>query len=108
MTTVVVLNRDGMGSGDAALGRRLVKTFLQKARALRGLEALVLYNRGVLLLAPDSPVLGELSILHEEGIRIVPCGTCLAHFEVEPAVGRAQGMDDIVKLMGDADKVITL
>ena len=108
MDTVVILNRDGMGAGDASLGRRLVKTFLQKARSLRGLEALVFYNDGVLLLAPDSPVLAELAMLAEDGVGIVPCGTCLNHHGVDAAVGRAQGMDDILRLMSAARKVITI
>jgi hypothetical protein len=38
----------------------------------------------------------------------VPCGTCLQHFGVVPAVGKVADMDTIVRELGRAAKVITL
>ena len=108
MQTVLVLDHDQMGSGDPDLGARILKTFLQKAVALQDLDAILMFNLGVKLTAADSPVLQELGMLDERGVELVPCGTCLQHYGVEPAVGAVASMDDIVSAMGKAQKVITL
>lgn len=108
MKTVVVLNHDHMGHGDAELGARILKTFLQKIRVLRGLEALLFFNAGVRLVAEGSPVQAELHFLEERGVDLVPCGTCLAHYGVTPAVGEVASMDQILAEMDRAEKVITL
>ena len=107
MRTVVVFNKDQLGHGDRELGRKILATFLRKSIALQGLEALVFFNAGVKLVAPDSPYLGELRALEERGVEIVPCGTCLAHFAITPAVGKVSDMDAIVAELGRAERVIT-
>ena len=66
------------------------------------------WNAGVKLVAADSPVLAELRLLEERGVDLVPCGTCVAHFGVTPAVGKVSDMDTIVREIGRAAKVITL
>ncbi len=108
MKTVVLLNQDQMGHGDVDLSRRILKTFLQKAIALKGLDAILMVNSGVKLSGPGSEVLGELTMLEEQGVDMVPCGTCLNHYEVTPAVGKVGSMDEIISAMGKADKVITI
>lgn len=108
MKTVVVLNHDHMGHGDPELGTRILKTFLQKARTLSGLEALVFYNAGVRLVAADSPVLAEITLLEEHGVDVLPCGTCLTHYGITPAVGEVHSMDDILTEIDRAEKVFTL
>ncbi|MEZ5967385.1 MAG: sulfurtransferase-like selenium metabolism protein YedF [Planctomycetota bacterium] len=108
MRTVVVLNQDHMGHGDPELGRKILGTFLRKAVALEGLDAIVLFNSGVKLLAKDSPLLAEFTLLSERGIDVVPCGTCVQHFDIEVAAGKVSDMDTIVREMSAAQKVITL
>jgi hypothetical protein len=108
MRTVVVVNQDQMGHGDRELGQKILGTFLRKAIALEGLDAVVFYNGGVKLLAPGSPVLGELTMLLERGIDLVPCGTCVQHFVVELAVGEVRDMDTILRELSAAVKVVTL
>lgn len=108
MKTVVLLNQDQMGHGDVDLSRRILKTFLQKAITLKGLDAILMVNSGVKLSGPDSEVLGELTMLEENGVDIVPCGTCLQHYGIEPAVGAVGSMDEVISAMSKADKVITL
>ncbi len=108
MKTVVVLNKAQMGHGAADLGERILKTFLQKSIALRDLDALVMFNEGVKLSGADSPVRGELAMLEERGVDLVPCGTCLDYYGIEPAVGSVGSMDEIVRTMERADKVVTL
>ncbi len=97
-----------MGHGDADLGVRILRTFLQKVRALGGLEAILLYNDGVKLVGPESPVLAELTLLEELGVDLVPCGTCLQHYGLTPAVGQIGSMDEILSEIDKADKVVTL
>ena len=108
MQTVLVLDRDQMGSGDPDLGARILKTFLQKAVALQDLDAILMFNLGVKLTAADSPVLQELGMLDERGVELVPCGTCLQHYGVTPAVGKVGSMDEILGEIERAEKVLTL
>ncbi|MEM8710885.1 MAG: DsrE family protein, partial [Planctomycetota bacterium] len=100
------LNKDQMGHGDRDLSQRILKTFLQKAIALKGLDAVLMVNSGVKLTAPDSEVLGELTMLEENGVDMVPCGTCLNHYGVEPAVGKVGSMDEIISALSKAEKVV--
>ena len=108
MTTALLLNHDHMGHGDADLGARILRTFLQKSLALGDLDAVLLVNGGVTLTAADSSVRAELALLEERGVDVVPCGTCLEHFGVSPAMGSVSSMDDIVAALGRAAMVITL
>lgn len=110
MGTVVIVNGDGMGHGDRALGQQILGSFLGKARALPDLEALCFYNAGVKLLCAGSPVLQPLVALQDAGVDLVACGTCVQHFGLGDAVrvGAVTGMDDIIARLGRAAKVITL
>lgn len=110
MSTVVIVNRDGMGEGDPELGRRILASFLGKARRLEGLAALCFYNGGVKLLCAGSPVLQHLLALESAGVDLVACGTCVDHFQLRDGlrVGAITGMDDILDRMARASKVITL
>lgn len=107
MSTVLVLARAQMGDGDPALGQKVLGTFLRKCPAL-GLRSILLYNDGVKLVAEGSPVLAELRLLEENGVEVVPCGTCLEFHGIKPAAGKTGNMDQIVSEMGKAQKVITL
>ncbi len=110
MDTVLALGHDGMGHGDEELGRRVLGTFLRKSPAIRKLRAVVLFNSGVKLAVEGSPVLAELRQLHDNGVDICPCGTCLEHFGLthKVAVGAVSNMDAIIDEMNRAEKVITL
>lgn len=108
MDTIVVMNQDQMGHGDRQLGLKILGTFLKKSISLPGFTAIVFFNAGVKLVAAGSPVLTELQLLEERGVDLVPCGTCLQHFEITPAVGKVADMDTILRELGRAAKVITL
>ncbi len=108
MNTVIVLNNDQMGQGDRALGQKILANFLRKSPAMRSLSALVFYNHGVKLVAADSPVLIELRQLHDGGIELLPCGTCLEYYQIQPAVAQPSNMDEIIRALAAAKKVITL
>lgn len=110
MKTVIILNHDQMGHGDPELGRKILGTFLRKSPAVPQLTAIVLYNSGVKLVARGSPVLAELTQLHDAGIDIRPCGTCLEFYGLmnEIAVSKPSNMDEIIRELTAAEKVITL
>ncbi len=108
MKTVIVLNHDQMGHGDRTLGQKILATFLRKLPAMHAVAAIVLFNSGVKLSAADSPVLAELRQLHDAGVEILPCGTCLDFYKLQPAVAHASNMDEIVRTLDAAEKVITL
>lgn len=108
MKTVLVLGEDQMGRGDRGLGQKILATMLRKAAAaFRGLEAVVMINAGVKLACDGSPVLVELSQLHDAGVELMPCGTCLAHYGLEPRIGRVADMDAILREIDRAEKVVT-
>ncbi len=110
MRVVIALGQDGMGHGDAELAQRILITFLRKAPAIRGLTAILLFNSGVKLAAEGSPVLAELTHLHDNGVDIRPCGTCVDYYGVREkiTVGGVSSMDELIAEMDRADKVITL
>jgi hypothetical protein len=108
MNTVVVLNNDQMGHGDPLLGRKILGAFLRKSVVMKEVQAIVLYNSGVKLAVKGSPVLADLAQLHEQGVDLKPCGTCLEHYDLELMVGSVSDMDDIIRTLDQADKVITL
>ena len=108
MRTVIVLNQDQMGHGDAELGQKILGTFLRKLPSIHEVSAIALYNSGVKLLAAGSPALAELSLLEENGVDLLPCGTCVESYGIELAVGEVSSMDEIIKELDQAEKVITL
>ena len=50
----------------------------------------------------------ELTMLEENGVDLLPCGTCVNHYGVELATGEISTMDQIVQELNKAEKVITL
>lgn len=110
MRTVLFLNHDAFGHGDDGLGQKVLGTFLRKSIAFRNLHAVLLANSGVKLAAEGSPVLVELHQLHENGVDILPCGTCVDHYGLREMiqVGRISNMDELISEMDQAEKVITL
>jgi intracellular sulfur oxidation DsrE/DsrF family protein len=109
--TVVVINSDGMGHGDSALGKKILRTFFAKApAAFRDLEAIVFFNGGVKCLVNGSPFLQVLSVLDDHGVELLACGTCVDHFELREDLGAGEvsSMDDILKEIEAAQKVVTL
>ena len=110
MATVIVLNKAQMGSGDVELGRKILATCLRKLPAFPDLEAIVCFNAGVKLAVKDSFVAQELGLLREQGVDLLVCGTCVAHFGIgdQLIVDRPSNMDEILATMRSADKVITL
>ncbi|MCB9851137.1 MAG: DsrE family protein [Phycisphaerales bacterium] len=111
MKTLLVINRDTMGSGDDTLGARILQTLFGKVHSgVRGIEAIVFYNGGVKVLAEGSPHLPALAAIEQQGVDLIACGTCVDHFDLRERIriGDIGSMDAILKEMDHADKVITI
>lgn len=111
MKTAIIINNETFGKGDDELGNKLMGAFLRKLWVKTELpDIIVCYNTGVKLVATGSPVLDALHGLYEKGVDIIACGTCIDHFELGKSieVGRRTDMVEIVSIMMDYDKVITI
>ncbi len=107
--TLLYLNSDKMGEGDAELGKKLLRIFLEKlADSQVQIDVIGCVNGGVHLTTQGSPVLTSLQKLQERGARIATCGTCLDHHNMREqlAIGEIGTMDMTVQIMDMADKVI--
>lgn len=107
--TLILITTETLGHGDDTLGRRLMTTFLQTLPEMAPrLWRLVLLNGGVKLTATPGDSLEALKKLSENGVSILVCGTCLAHYGLTDAkaVGETSNMLDIVTSLDVADKVI--
>lgn len=109
MKSAVILRQDAMGHGDQELGQKILGAFLRKCQhGIPGLKTIVLYNSAVSLLAESSNFLAEFSQLEEQGITVLACGTCVSHFDLKLKAGEISSMDEILRELDAADKVITL
>jgi selenium metabolism protein YedF len=118
MEKVIVLNSDKMGEGDEKLGRRLIANFLKTLVSAEknhgcpnsGSIGLVLYNSGVKLTVKDSPVLESLQSLENLGVEIICCGTCVNFYGLVDLIqaGRVTNMSEIVKVLTEAENIVTL
>jgi len=109
--TVILINRDGMGSAETALQHKLLKTYLTLLMENESLPAAIcFYTDGVKLVVEGSPLLEQLSKLETMGVRLVVCSTCLNHFGLidQIKVGIVGGMGDILEAQIKAGKAITL
>ena len=106
--TLVLITTPTLGRGDDTLGQRLMETFLGTLPEMRNLWRVVLLNGGVRLSATPGPALEALKKLAENGVSILVCGTCLAHYGLAEAkeVGETSNMLDIVSSLDLAEKVI--
>ena len=109
--TLVMIISPVFGSGDDALGTKLMKNFIATLQEMGpSLWRIVLLNGGVSLSVRDSAVLHELRELEKNGVSILVCGTCLDYFALldQKAVGETTNMLDVVTSMQLADKVIRI
>ena len=108
---LVMITSDSLGSGDDALGNKLIISYLKTLKEMgRDLWQLIFVNGGVKLTTASSPVLSELLEYERSGVIVLACGTCLEHFGLTALkkVGGTTNMLDIVTATQLADKVITI
>lgn len=109
--TLVVITREGMGSAEPALQKKLVGTWLTLVLEGGNLPgAICFYTDGVKLAVEGSPVLEQLTRLEERGVHLILCKTCLDFLGLaeKVRVGVVGGMGDILAAQTIAAKVLLL
>lgn len=108
---VLAVSSDTTGRGDDDLGRLLLRNQLHVlCEVTPRPDVIVFLNGGVRLAVEGSPALDDLRALEGRGVRMLLCGTCLAHFELKDhvTVGEVSNMYAISETMLRAAKVINL
>ncbi len=112
--TVIVVTRQGLGTTapeDQAFGLKMLDLFCHvlESQAEKP-KAICFYTEGVKLVARGSPLAQALQLLAGLGVRLVACQTCVNEYGLQDriAVGEVAGMTEIVRLMAEAAKVITV
>lgn len=110
-TTVILINKNGMGHAEEALQLTLISKYLELTLQYGSLPAAIcFYADGVKLVVEGSPVLAQLTALEEQGVRLIVCSTCLNYLKLTEKIkiGIVGGMGDILEAQAKAEKVITL
>jgi selenium metabolism protein YedF len=105
------LTSDKIGCQDQELGSRLMNTFFLKlVQAVKHPSHIILMERGVNLLLPESPSLDAIKMLEERGVTMLACQTCLDYYGIKEKIGagKISNMPDIIEAMQAAAKVIHL
>ncbi len=110
LTDLLQITQNGMGTGDAELSKKLLKTYLKLISEDNRLPSIIVfYNEGVKVLDESSDYGEELLQLEQKGCKLIACTTCLNHYQIENMVaGTKATMPDIITLQCEADKVISL
>ena len=106
---VVAVTSETMGTGDDALGKKLMASFVYSLTQLDQLPATVIfYNGGAHLTCEGSPVLDDLRGLAESGVEVLTCGTCLDFYGIADtlAVGEVTNMYVIAQRLTEASLVV--
>jgi selenium metabolism protein YedF len=105
---VILIQSEGLGRGEDALGGMLMASFLRVLGESRDKpKTIMFWNGGVRLLCEGSEVLGHLKKLEGQGVEILGCTTCLEYFDLEDKlkVGKPTTMVKSVQAMLDSDMV---
>jgi sulfur relay (sulfurtransferase) complex TusBCD TusD component (DsrE family) len=112
--TVILVTQRSLGAaaaGDEAFGSEMLDKFFHtlESRSEKP-KAICFYTKGVKVVCEGSPHLLGLRLLERLGVRMLVCKTCLSHYGIADklAVGETGGMTEIVQVLAEADKVITV
>ncbi|MDF2880896.1 MAG: SirA family protein [Clostridiaceae bacterium] len=107
----IVISSSFLGNGDDKLGAILMKSYLYALSESDNLpKDLIFINGGVKLTIEDSDCLDSIKKIHEKGVNILSCGTCLDFYNLKEklAVGEITNMYSIVEKMDKASNTIKL
>jgi selenium metabolism protein YedF len=108
VSKVILIQSEGLGKGDDALGKMLMANFLRLLGERRDKpKTIVFWNGGVRLLCSGSEVLEHLKKLEGQGVEILGCTTCLEYFDLvdKLMVGKPTTMVRAIQSMMDSDMV---
>ena len=109
--SLLIVTREGMGNAPQELQTVLVINFfrtLLKEDKIPG--TIFFYADGVKLNTHGSEIEDLLTELESRGTSIITCTTCLNFYNLLPdlASGIKGSMSDLIRLMANSEKVITL
>jgi selenium metabolism protein YedF len=107
-TLMLIIGTDSLGK-DGELGKKLMKGFLDTMKVYKQLPHTMFFlNAGVKLTTLNEETVAVLKEIAELGVEIYSCGTCLKHYDLEPAlkVGNRGTTNHIVEGLQDFDKVV--
>ena len=112
--TVILVTKPSLGTtspSDAEFGTEMLDKFFHTLeRPGNRPKAICFYTEGVKAVVKGSPFEVGLKLLSGLGVRLVVCETCVQQYGLEQhlAVGEVGGMVEIVRVMSEASKVITI
>ncbi len=97
----LLISANTLGRGNEEVGKITIQKFFINLASRKDLpEVIFFYNTGVLLCIPSSPVIDELKVLKEAGVKLFACTTCIEFFKVEVASFIEKStMDDFLNLL---------
>ncbi len=107
---VVYVGNNCMGRGDDELGQKLMRGFLRTWIDISPKPwRMIFINSGVKLTTIDEEAAEAVSLLEENGVQVLSCGTCLQHFGIEDKlkVGKVTNMFEIIESLNTAAKVVS-
>lgn len=107
----VFLSSDKIGEGDIELGKILMKGFVYTLTETKPYpKYIILVNSGVNLSTSNEDTVENFKRLESFGVEIVSCGTCLDFYNLKEnlKVGRVSNMYDILEIMKNTDKTISI
>ncbi|MDY6826404.1 MAG: sulfurtransferase-like selenium metabolism protein YedF [Bacillota bacterium] len=109
--TVLFISSDKLGKGNDELGKTLIRNFIHTLSGQENPpETIIFINAGVKLIAAGSPVIEELTVLQNNGVKILACGTCLDYFDLKEKimVGQISNMHDITAILMARSHLVSL
>jgi selenium metabolism protein YedF len=106
---IVVITSDKMGDGDEELGHLLMSNFIKALKDLERLpQKMVFYNKGVMIVTGNSPVIDHLRDLEKMGVELLLCATCVNHYSLADSIGAGtlSNMYTIAEVMTSAGNII--
>ena len=107
---VLLIQSEGLGKGDDALGGLLMAHFLRLlGESKEKPKRIMLWNAGVRLACQGSGVVEYLKRLEKQGVEVVACTTCLEYLELADKllVGKPTNMVKSIESLLN-DDVVTL
>ncbi len=108
---VYFISSDKIGSQDSELGTRLMNTFFLRLIQADSLPShILLLERGVKLLLPESPCLDAVKALEGRGVEVLASRACLDYYGMreKAGAGKVVGLRDMIEVMQDSGNVIHL
>ncbi len=107
----VFISSDKTGEGDIELGKILMKGFVYTLTETKPYPRyIILVNSGVNLSTSNEDTIENFKKLENFGVEIISCGTCLDFYNLKESlkVGRVSNMYDILEIMKNTDKTISI